>query len=96
MEYLPSSFHNFNISYRNSAKYLSLSYVKLFGYQTFTGLHYLHTKCNITHRDLKPRNIFVDPNSGELKICDFGSAKRLLPGQQSQSYVSSRYYRAQS
>jgi serine/threonine protein kinase len=29
-----------------------------------------------------------------LKVCDFGSAKRLLKGTNSVSYICSRYYRA--
>jgi glycogen synthase kinase 3 beta len=59
----------------------------------FAGLRHMH-EVGITHRDLKPQNLLVDPDSGELKICDLGSAKRLIPGEQSVSYIASRYYRA--
>jgi serine/threonine protein kinase len=94
MDFLPQNLHQFNLDYRKDRKYPPLLYVKLFAYQIFTGLHYLHSKCGITHRDLKPQNILVDPESGELKICDLGSAKKLIAGEPSVSYIASRYYRA--
>jgi serine/threonine protein kinase len=94
MDFLPQSLHQFNLDYRKDRKYPPLLYVKLFAYQIFAGLHYLHTRCGVTHRDLKPQNILVDPESGELKICDLGSAKKLVAGEPSVSYIASRYYRA--
>lgn len=36
----------------------------------------------------------VDTNSHILKLCDFGSAKKLVPGEPNVSYICSRYYRA--
>jgi serine/threonine protein kinase len=93
MEFLPMNLHQFNLSYRKERKYPPILYVKLFSYQMFAGLHYMH-EVGITHRDLKPQNLLVDPDSGELKICDLGSAKRLVPGEPSVSYIASRYYRA--
>jgi glycogen synthase kinase 3 beta len=48
----------------------------------------------ICHRDIKPQNILVDPNTLVLKICDFGSAKRLVKGEPNVAYICSRYYRA--
>lgn len=93
MDYLPMSLHQFDMNYRKERKYPPILYIKLFSYQMFAGLKYLHSN-GITHRDLKPQNMLVDPDSGELKICDLGSAKMLKPNEQSVSYIASRYYRA--
>jgi len=38
--------------------------------------------------------LLVDSNNHSLKVCDFGSAKRLIKGEQNVSYICSRYYRA--
>ena len=38
--------------------------------------------------------MLVDPASHVLKLCDFGSAKQLIPGEPNVSYICSRYYRA--
>lgn len=46
------------------------------------------------HRDIKPQNLLVHPDTHELNICDFGSAKKLLKGETNVSYICSRYYRA--
>ncbi|KAF9609030.1 hypothetical protein IFM89_012470, partial [Coptis chinensis] len=36
----------------------------------------------------------VNPHTHQLKICDFGSAEKLVPGEPNISYICSRYYRA--
>lgn len=54
---------------------------------------YIHAK-GICHRDIKPQNVLVDNNSHLLKLCDFGSAKRLVVGEPNVAYICSRYYRA--
>ena len=45
----------------------------------FRGLAFL-LGVGICHRDIKPQNILVDPTTNTLKICDFGSAKKLIKG----------------
>jgi len=67
--------------------------MKLYAYQAFRALAYIHA-LGICHRDIKPQNLLVNPDTHELKVCDFGSAKRLLKGEVNVSYISSRYYRA--
>lgn len=67
--------------------------IKLYMYQMFRSLAYIHA-IGICHRDIKPQNLLLDPGSGILKLCDFGSAKILIPGEPNVSYICSRYYRA--
>ncbi len=54
---------------------------------------YIHGR-NICHRDIKPTNVLIDPRTHNLKLCDFGSAKKLIKGEANISYICSRYYRA--
>ena len=52
------------------------------------------TGLGICHRDIKPSNMLVDINSHKVKVCDFGSAKALVPTEPNIAYISSRYYRS--
>ena len=54
-------------------------------------MKYVHSK-GIAHRDLKPENILLDED-GVVKICDFGSAKK-IDSNLNTPYIVSRYYRA--
>lgn len=62
-------------------------------YQLFRSLAYIHS-LGICHRDIKPQNLLLNPETGVLKLCDFGSAKTLIKGEPNVSYICSRYYRA--
>lgn len=62
-------------------------------YQMFRSLAYIHS-VGICHRDIKPQNLLLDPETAVLKLCDFGSAKVLVKGEPNVSYICSRYYRA--
>ena len=66
---------------------------KLYSYEILCGLYDLH-KMGIAHRDIKPENILLDPLHGQIKICDFGSAKFITNDRNSVSEVGSLYYRA--
>ena len=72
---------------------LPLLYVKLYLYQLSRALAHIHT-LGICHRDIKPQNLLVHPQTQQLKLCDFGSAKTLVKGEPNVSYICSRYYRA--
>ena len=67
--------------------------IKLYMYQLLRSLAYIHS-IGICHRDIKPQNLLLNPATGVLKLCDFGSAKILVAGEPNVSYICSRYYRA--
>ncbi|KAL6950983.1 hypothetical protein ACO0QE_000269 [Hanseniaspora vineae] len=93
MECLPETLQLEIQRYTSNKLQLPLKHIKLYTYQLARGMLYLHS-FGICHRDIKPSNILVDPNLGVLKICDFGSAKKLEINQPSISYICSRFYRA--
>jgi serine/threonine protein kinase len=62
-------------------------------YQVARSLAYIH-QVGICHRDIKPQNLLLDPNTHVVKLCDFGSAKMLVKGESNIAYICSRYYRA--
>ncbi|CAN4103214.1 unnamed protein product [Withania somnifera] len=94
MDYVPESLYKVLKHYSNSNQRMPLIYVKLYMYQIFRGLAYIHNVPRICHRDVKPQNLLVDPLTHQLKLCDFGSAKVLVNGEANISYICSRYYRA--
>ena len=93
MEYMPVTINQYNLSFRGANIKPPKVAIKLFAFQMFSGLHYLHSN-GIMHRDIKPQNLLVDPDKCTLKICDFGSAKTIHKGDTSVSYIASRFYRA--
>ena len=47
----------------------------------YLDVHFFKRKdSGICHRDIKPSNILVDPERKSIKLCDFGSAKKLKKG----------------
>ena len=72
---------------------LQVSYLT---HQMLCGLSAVH-HAGIIHRDLKPDNLLVADNC-DLKICDFGLARREGTGESEQGklteYVATRWYRA--
>ncbi len=53
---------------------LPLATVVDIGIKTAQALDYAHAE-NVVHRDIKPSNIMYDPDSGVVKITDFGIAR---------------------
>eukprot|EP00117_Sycon_ciliatum_P044810 scpid71625/ scgid32275/ Glycogen synthase kinase-3 beta; Xgsk-3 protein len=93
MEFIPETVYRVARHYSKSRQAIPMLYVKLYMYQLFRSLAYIHS-LGICHRDIKPQNLLLDPESGVLKLCDFGSAKQLVKGEPNVSYICSRYYRA--
>ncbi|CAD5124138.1 unnamed protein product [Dimorphilus gyrociliatus] len=93
IEYLPYTLYQTIRVYAKRERAMPLIWIKIFTYQLFRGLAYLH-RLNYCHRDIKPQNLLINDETGILKLCDFGSAKLLEPGEASVAYICSRYYRA--
>lgn len=93
MEYLSDTVYRMVKHYTKAKQNFPELLVKLYTYQIARGLIYLH-EVGVCHRDIKPQNILVDAKSHTVKICDFGSAKKLVQGESNVAYICSRYYRA--
>ncbi|XP_047512112.1 cyclin-dependent kinase-like 4 isoform X6 [Pieris napi] len=61
-------------------------------WQTLQGVAYCH-RHNCIHRDVKPENILLT-GDGVVKLCDFGFARMISPGESYTDYVATRWYRA--
>lgn len=93
LEYVPETVYSISRRHHKHNTPLPLQYVKLYLYQLSRALAHIHAQ-GICHRDIKPQNLLVNPQNQQLKLCDFGSAKALVPGEPNVSYICSRYYRA--
>lgn len=93
MEYVPDTLSRVIRAYAKSKTQMPMVLVKLYSYQMLRSLAYIHA-VGVCHRDIKPHNILVDPSTHVLKLCDFGSAKKLVKGEPNIAYICSRYYRA--
>lgn len=93
LEYVPETVYRATRHYTKVKQTMPMLLVKLYMYQILRSLAYIHS-LGICHRDIKPQNLLLDPRTGVLKLCDFGSAKILVPGEPNVSYICSRYYRA--
>ncbi|KAK7278141.1 hypothetical protein RJT34_23166 [Clitoria ternatea] len=94
LEYVPETVHRVIRHYNKMNQRMPLIYVKLYFYQICRALAYIHNCIGVSHRDIKPQNLLVNPHTHQLKLCDFGSAKVLVKGEPNISYICSRYYRA--
>ncbi|XP_054721956.1 cyclin-dependent kinase-like 1 [Uloborus diversus] len=61
-------------------------------WQTLQSVNFCHEH-NCIHRDVKPENILITKD-GIVKLCDFGFARTLSPGDNYTDYVATRWYRA--
>lgn len=93
LEFVPETVYSINRRHQKHSTPMPLIYVKLYLYQLSRALAHIHS-LGICHRDIKPQNLLVNPQTQQLKLCDFGSAKTLVKGEPNVSYICSRYYRA--
>lgn len=93
LEFIPETVYRVSRNYSKNKKTIPLFDIKLYMYQLFRSLHCIHSQ-SICHRDIKPQNLLLNTQTGVLKLCDFGSAKKLTRGEPNVSYICSRYYRA--
>ncbi|KAL0609658.1 Glycogen synthase kinase-3 alpha [Plecturocebus cupreus] len=93
LEYVPETVYRVARHFTKAKLTIPILYVKVYMYQLFRSLAYIHSQ-GVCHRDIKPQNLLVDPDTAVLKLCDFGSAKQLVRGEPNVSYICSRYYRA--
>lgn len=93
LEYVPETVYRASRYFNKLKTTMPMLEVKLYIYQLFRSLAYIHSQ-GICHRDIKPQNLLLDPTTGILKLCDFGSAKILVENEPNVSYICSRYYRA--
>ncbi|TRM61702.1 kinase-like domain-containing protein [Schizophyllum amplum] len=93
LEYVPETVYRASRHYAKLKQPMPMLQIKLYMYQLMRSLSYIHS-VGICHRDIKPQNLLLNPATGVLKLCDFGSAKILVAGEPNVSYICSRYYRA--
>lgn len=93
LEYVPETVYRVARHFTKAKLIILIIDVKVYMYQLFRSLAYIHSQ-GVCHRDIKPQNLLVDPDTAVLKLCDFGSAKQLVRGEPNVSYICSRYYRA--
>jgi len=93
MDYIPETIHRTLRTYTKANKLLPIMYTKVYMYQIARAIAYIHS-LGVCHRDIKPQNLLLNTKTHHVLLCDFGSAKVLVPGEPNVSYICSRYYRA--
>lgn len=93
MEYVPSTLHQITSFYKKREMTLPTLIAKIYAYQIFRALLHLESK-SIVHRDMKPRNILINPQNHQVILADFGSAKLMQTDTTSIAYICTRHYRA--
>lgn len=74
MDYFPE-----NLYQTIKKKPMNPNLIKIYMYQILRGLMFMSFK-DIAHRDMKPHNVLINPQTNKTVVCDFGSAKQLVKG----------------
>ena len=93
MDVVPCNLHVHILKRSREGHALPIDNVRVLMWQLCRAVGYVHG-LGVAHRDIKPQNLLVDERARFLKLCDFGTAKRVEAGESSISYVCSRFYRA--
>ena len=93
LEYVPQTMRSVLSFLAKRDMRMKSSRVQIYMYQLARALLFIHQN-DILHRDVKPENILLNPETHELKLADFGSAKKVVPGRYNTTYICSRFYRA--
>lgn len=92
MDYFDSSLH-LAFSTKRFKFINNITMIKIFAFQLFKGLSYLHNTVGIAHCDIKPSNLLFNEEDCVLKICDFGTSRVLTKNfDSSQNSKSSMNY----
>ncbi|XP_010767732.1 glycogen synthase kinase-3 alpha-like [Notothenia coriiceps] len=71
LDFVPETVYRVARHFNKAKTTIPIIYVKVYMYQLFRSLAYIHSQ-GVCHRDIKPQNLLVDPETAILKLCDFG------------------------
>ena len=64
---------------KDYSKNMTLYDIKYIMYQVLRSLKYCHSR-GVMHRDVKPSNIIINPNTKEIKLIDWGLSEFYIEG----------------
>ncbi|XP_044763619.1 casein kinase II subunit alpha-like [Coccinella septempunctata] len=81
-----------NVEFKTLYPTLSDLDIRFYLHQLLQALDYCHSM-GIMHRDVKPHNVMIDPETKTLRLIDWGLAEFYHPGQEYNVRVASRYFK---